>query len=191
MLADALTRTDVAIYLGIYASIVSTAAGLWALFTGIFRDRARITVKVNESYLVRSESGPVLVRREDTLETTKVTDGQANEVLAIVVRNRGRRPCRIENVAQIQPTGSKVFSDLANQIPFDLAPETSLTLLIGGKSGYRHGDIAPHSFYVVDGAGRVHPLRFRYGFHITFLLYGWAVRLYYARKRRRLRRARS
>jgi hypothetical protein len=57
MLADAVTRTDLAIYLGIYASVVSTAAGLWALFAGVLRDRARITVKANEAYLVSTAYG--------------------------------------------------------------------------------------------------------------------------------------
>jgi hypothetical protein len=179
------TTTDVAIYLGIYASIVSTAAGLWALFSGVFRDRARITINASESYLVKTVKGPMLVRGEDTLETVGATTEQATEVLSLVVRNRGRRACRIEAVAQMGRTGSTLFADLAGQVPFDLPPESSKTLVIGADGGYNHGDNEQRWFYVVDGAGRKHPLRERYGERIALMLGGWAIRLYI--KRRRLR----
>jgi hypothetical protein len=44
VLNAAITTTDVAIYLGIYAAVVSTSVGLWTLFAGVVRDRARISV---------------------------------------------------------------------------------------------------------------------------------------------------
>ena len=54
MLSDAITTTDLAIYLGIYASVISTAAGFWVLFSGVVRDRARIQVKAAEAFFLRS-----------------------------------------------------------------------------------------------------------------------------------------
>jgi hypothetical protein len=190
MLSDAVTRTDLAIYLGIYASVVSTAAGLWALFAGVFRDRARITVRANEAYLVSTPYGQMIVRGEDTLATMGVAKTQRTELLELVVRNRGRRPARIENVSKVRGlgVGRLVFGELARAVPFDLPAETSHTLTIGTAGDYSRGEHGRYGFYVVDGAGRVHPLRHRYAFRIAFVVYGWAVRLYFARKRRGLRR---
>jgi hypothetical protein len=189
MLADAVTTTDVAIYLGIYASVVSTAAGLWALFAGVVRDRARITVKAREAYLVNTPHGQMVVRGEDTLATMGVSKTQRIEVLELVVRNRGRRAARIENISKVRGlgVGRVIFGDLARAVPFDLPAETSRTLVLGAGGDYSRGEFGTFGFYVADGAGRVHPLRHRYTFRIAFVLYGWAIRLYFARKRRQLR----
>ncbi|OAI55459.1 hypothetical protein AYO48_03660 [Gaiella sp. SCGC AG-212-M14] len=183
MLADSISKADVAIYLGIYASVVSTAAGLWALFAGIFRDRARITVKTNEAYRVSTSKGPMIVKGEDTLATMGVQAGQATPILHVVVRNRGRRQARIENVSKMRWAGAWIFGELAGRIPFDLSPETSEGLVLGEdpELGRRWG------FYVVDGAGRVHPLRYRYLRRLTFILYRWAFVVYWERKRRGMR----
>jgi hypothetical protein len=193
VLADAVTTTDIAIYLGIYASIVSTAAGLWALFSGVFRDRARITIKAREAYLTDTPKGRMIVRGEDTLVTMGIAESQRREVLEIVIRNRGRREARIENISRVRVigVGSFLFGDLTSKVPFALAAETSRSLLIGEGGDYARGEVGTRGFYVVDGAGRVHPLRHRYAFRIAFVLYGWAVRLYFARKRRKLRQQRS
>ena len=193
MLADAVTTTDVAIYLGIYASVVSTAAALWALFAGVVRDRARITVKAREAYLVATPQGQLVVRGEDTLATMGVTRTQRIEILQLSIRNRGRRDARIETVSKVKTpgVGSLVFGDLATAVPFDLPAETSHPLLLGTRGDYRRGEYGTFGFYVVDGAGRIHPLRHRYMFRIAFVLYGWVLRLYFARKRRRLRQGRG
>jgi hypothetical protein len=187
MPVDEISRTDLAIYLGIYASIVSTAAGLWALFTGVFRDRARISLEAYEAYLVKTTKGPMIVKGYDTLETMGVQPTQRSEIFAIVVRNRGRRPARIETVSQMHGAKSFVFGDLAGQVPFDLPAETSRTVVLGGEGGYRHGEIRPHRFYAVDGAQRIHPLRNRYRQRISYGLYRWAIRRYFERKRRNAR----
>lgn len=187
MLMDTVSTTDVAIYLGIYASVVSTAAGLWALFSGVVRDRARITVEADEAYLVKTNKGPMIVKGEDTLETMGVKPSQRREVLEIVLRNRGRRDARIETVSQVRLAGGWVFGDLVGQVPCDLPAESSKTVVLGADGGYAHGQIRPRRFYAVDGAGRVHSLRERYRQRVAYVLYKWAIRRYFRRKRRRLR----
>ena len=190
MIADAITTTDLAIYLAIYASLVSTAAGTWALFSGVFRDRARITVRAAEAYLVNTTNGPMVIEGEDTLKTMGVQPHQRSPVLKIVVRNRGRRHAKIETVSKTrQGSGAFVFGDLAGQVPFDLPAESSKTLLLGATGGYEHGSISPKRFYAVDGADRVHPLRQRNRRRAAHVAYGWALKRYYARQRRMLREA--
>jgi hypothetical protein len=177
-----------AIYLGIYATVVSTAAGLWALFSGIVRDRARITVRAVEAYIVTSTQGQILVEGEDTLETMGVTPRQRIPVLKIVVRNRGRRDAQVENVSQTRRgTGGYVFGDLANQVPFDLPAEHSKTLVLGAQGGYQHGTIPTRRFYVVDGADRVHPLRQRYRRRAARIAYAWILERLTKRRRKALR----
>jgi hypothetical protein len=186
MLSAALTTTDLAIYLAIYASVVSTAAGLWALFAGVFRDRARVTVKADEAYLVQTMRGQMIIKGEDTLKTMGVT--QRRPILELYLRNRGRRPVRIDGVHQVSGSGGIVFADLTGQVPVDLPAETSKPLVLGSEGGYEHGSIRPRRFYAVDGAGRVHPLRERYRQRLAFVAYKWAVRAYFKRKRRRMRK---
>jgi hypothetical protein len=192
MFATAITTTDLAIYLGIYASVVSTAAGLWALFHGLFRDRARISVQVDETFLVDTDRGHLVIKTEDTLQTMGVKPDQRQEVLRIVVRNRGRRDAKIEGVGQATLRGANYFAALTNQVPFDLPAESSAQLLIRtqGNIHYAHGDIRTRRFYVEDGAGRKHPLRARWRLRFETVLYRWMLNVYWARKRRQMRRAR-
>jgi hypothetical protein len=189
IVARSVTTTDIAIYLGIYASIVSTAAGLWALFHGVFRDRARIYVKVQESYLANIKGGGHLViRGEDNLERFGIAPHRGRQVLAVLIRNKGRRDARAGAVAQARRWyGASFFGDLQGQVPCELPAESSTTLVLGRDGGYAHGDIKTGRFYVVDGAGRVHPLRERYRQRLRFLLWGWAFRLRFKRKRKQLR----
>jgi len=183
-------RPTFAIYLGIYASVVSTAAGTWVLFAGVFRDRARITVRATEAYLVKTTRGTMLVAGEDTLKTMGIQPRQREPVLELVVRNRGRRDAMIEAVSKTRRgNGAWAFGDLAGQVPFDLPAETSKTLILGADGGYQHGDISLKRFYAVDGAQRIHPLRQRNRRRVATVAYAWALKRYYARQRRQLREA--
>jgi hypothetical protein len=188
--AASITTTDLAIYLSIYASVVSTAAGLWALFHGMFRDRARISVYASEKFLVRTPQGHLLIRAEDTLQTMGVTPEQRKEVLHVGVRNRGRRDAKIESVGQFTWKGAALFADLAHKVPFDLPAESSHDLLIGAQGGYEHGQISTRRFFVEDGAQRKHPLRARWRVRVEMVLYREWLALYWALKRRKMRRER-
>lgn len=186
---NGITTSDVAIWLAIYASIVSTAAGLWALFSGVFRDRARISVRAADVYLVSTAKGTnLLVKAEDTLQMMGVGPHQRREVLRILVRNRGRRDAKIEALGRVTLTGSLMFADLSSELPFDLPAESSETLVVGtAAGGHSFGDVPLRRFYVEDGAGRVHPLRERWRLRLETVLYRWAVHLYWNRRRRQMR----
>jgi hypothetical protein len=167
----ALTTADIALYLSIYATVVATLVGLWTLFSGIVRDRARITVAATESYLVpvAGRRDPLLITGEDTLEIMGVTESQRRPVMAVRVRNRGRRDARITHVSQVERGGRHhVLADVFTQTPFDLAAERTQTVVLGKDGGYQHGDLALGGWYVVDDAGRQHPLRQRYRLRISY-----------------------
>lgn len=161
---DNFTRSDLAIYLGIYASVVGTITGLWALFHNIFRDRARVTVKAFEAYRVTVKNEPqwLIVRGEDTLKTMGITPAMRRPVIDIEVRNRGRRDVRIDDVARARLGGSWKFGDFRYQVPFDLPAERKQSVILGAEGAYQHGDIKLTRFFAVDGAGRIHPLRERW-----------------------------
>ena len=55
-----------------------------------------------------------------------------------------------------------VFGDFVKQVPFDLSPGHSQTVVHGWEGGHSHGDIPLRRFYVVEGAGRIHPWTARY-----------------------------
>lgn len=164
-LAAAVTKSDVAIWLGIYASIVATAAGLWALFTGIIRDRARITVHADDAYAVEGKRRRMIIRGDETLETLGIEPENRRPILVVAVRNRGRRSAHIDHVAQSQPLRAEradlLFHDFMDDVPFELQAESSHELYQGLRGGHEHGRNA-RRFFVVDGAGRTHPLRERY-----------------------------
>jgi hypothetical protein len=190
IIAASITTTDLAIYLGIYASVVSTAAGLWALFSGVFRDRARIQVKASEAYFVVTPKGQFVVTAEDTLQTMGVKPHQRREILRVVVRNRGRRPAKIEQAGQATLKGAMLFGDFSGQVPFELDAESSRTLVIGADGGYAHGEIRARRFFVEDGAGRKHPLRARWRLRLETVAYRWVLHLYWWHWRRKQRRER-
>lgn len=179
-----------ALYLGIYASVVSTATGLWALFHGIFRDRARVRVKAVEAHhvAVKGEPRPIIIRGWDTLLTMEITPTQRTPVLEIEVRNRGRRDVQIETVSKARLGGAWIFGDLLPQLPFDVPAERKHSVLLGQRGGYDHGSIKLGRFYVVDGAGRVHPLHERWRQRLEWpvtKLVAWYRRRRTAKKARR------
>jgi hypothetical protein len=58
--------------------------------------------------------------------------------------------------------GFNVFGDLLPHVPFLIPAERTFTLALGKDGGYAHGEIPLERLFVVDGAGRIHPLRERY-----------------------------
>jgi hypothetical protein len=161
------SKTDFAFWLGIYASAVASVTALWSLFRELWIERPRIDVTPEEAWLVRvkGQTRPLLVKGEATLKTMGVPQSACTDVLTVIVRNRGRRDAAIETVNQVIEEGRgrvNVFGDLLPQTPFLVPAERSSTLVMGQTGGYKHGSLRLKRFFVVDGAGRVHPLRERY-----------------------------
>ncbi len=154
-----------AFWLSLYASVVASVTALWALFRELWVDRPRIDVTPEEAWLVpvKGEARPLIVKGERTLRTMGVPATVRKPVLTVRVRNRGRRDATVDSVNQVIAGGGfNVFSDLLPQVPFATPAERSFTLAMGQDGGYTHGDVSLKRFFVVDGAGRVHPLRERY-----------------------------
>jgi hypothetical protein len=159
------SKTDVAFWLGLYASAVASATGLWALFRELWLERARIDVTPEDFWLVRvkGEARPMLVKGERTLGTMEIPKSATRDVLVVTVRNRGRRDATISRVTQMLPDGRvSVFGDFQSQVPFLIPAERSATILHGQDGGHTRGEIPLKRFYVIDGAGRIHPLAERY-----------------------------
>jgi hypothetical protein len=158
-----MSKSDFALWLGIYASFVASLTGLWTLLRELWLERARLDVIADERWLVRTQGGGhLVVRGDETLRTLGVPSGAKSPILQLTIRNRGRRDARIQSINQATRSGSVVFSDLLTETPFELPAERTRTVQIGTKGGYAHGEIPPRRFYVVDGVNRTHPLRERY-----------------------------
>lgn len=135
--------------LAIYASIIGTLDGAWTIYNGAIRDRPRIVVKA-----ARGEAVP--------------TDGSIRApIFLVTVSNRGRRPVNIEHIGRFDKLvrgTSIVTPDFMQQLAAKprLEESQSRTFVHGQMGGYEHGDLPESRWYVVDGAGRIHPLRERY-----------------------------
>jgi hypothetical protein len=166
------SKTDLALWLGIYAGAVASATGLWTLFRELWLDRARINVEAREGWLVvTSDGGKLIIRGEETLETMGIKPNQRLPILEIAVRNRGRRDAQILHVSQRRKGGGAyVYADAVFQVPFDIPAERTHLLALGKDGGYVHGDVPPRHFFVVDGANRIHPLRERYRHRLRRLI---------------------
>ncbi len=144
--------------LAVYAAIVATLNGAWALFHGVVRDRARIVVRVAEA-----EVHPI-----------------GTPILDITVSNRGRRAVSITQVAPIRSAvhGSHLISvDLMPQLsPHPrLGEGESASFHHGLNGGYTPGDLPLTRWFVRDGAGRIHPLSERYRQRIERIVF-WPFR---------------
>jgi hypothetical protein len=169
------SKTDVAFWLGLYASAIASATGLWSLFRELWVERARLDVTPEEAWLVRVRGGerPLIVRGDQTLQRMGVPESARTPVLIVTVRNRGRRDATVASVNQMIPGGRgriNVFGDLLPQLPFPIPAERSANLVMGKDGGYAHGDVALERFYLVDGADRIHPLRERYRQRVSRVL---------------------
>jgi hypothetical protein len=142
--ADGLQTRDLAIY----AAIVGTLSGLWNLYAGIFRDRARVVLRVADATAI-VPGAPEMDR----------------PVFWVTVSNRGRRAVQVTAVAYLDSarTGvSQLSMDIVKQMPKRLEEGESCTLVHGDQGGYTKGSLPLRRWYAIDGAGRKHPLRERY-----------------------------
>lgn len=136
--------------LAIYAAIVATADVLWSVFQGLFRDRARVVVRVAEAEAITPGSN------------------QRQPMLMVGVSNRGRRPVYITHVGRVADVlrgAHELSADIQQhqlQQPKKLEESQGHTFGHGHMGGYQHGDMPIKRWYVTDGAGRMHPLRERY-----------------------------
>jgi len=152
--------TNVALALGIYATLLSTLVALVTLYGELF---ARIDVIAQEAYLVPRTSGaPLIVRGDDALQALGAQDSARSEIVSIAIRNRGRRPAQILQVSVPGTHGFHVIDDLFERFPLVVEPGTTRTLTLGDQAPYRHGELNVARFFVSDGAGRIHPLRERW-----------------------------
>lgn len=158
--------------LAVYAALVASADALWTIYRGVVLDRARIVVRPAR---YGAHGGP----------------GPPQELFGITVSNRGRRAVTVESIAQMTSSVNGV-----SIVTYDLMQQTaqkprleesqSKTFQHGLQGGYSHGDISTTRWYVVDGAGRIHPLRERYRQRIERLTFWPVRRVTRWRKRRRV-----
>jgi hypothetical protein len=134
--------------LAIYASIIGTLDGAWAVYSGVIRDRPRIVVQV-----YRAEAVPT------------GGFGPRQPMFMVKVANRGRRAVTITHAAYTSNAirGTQMYSvDLMQQLakPRRLDESESMTLIHGQHGG--RTDLPTKRWFVQDGALRIHPLRERY-----------------------------
>jgi hypothetical protein len=149
--------------LAIYASIIATLDGAWMLYHGVVRDRPRIVVRA-----YRGEAVPTI--GPDTRQP----------LFMVTVSNRGRRAVNIDSIARLDKLirgTSIVTTDFMEQLAAKprLEESQSKTFVHGQRGGYQHGDLPTSRWYVVDGAGRIHPLRERYRQRALALIF-WPIR---------------
>lgn len=142
--------------LALYGAIVGTIGGAWTLYTSILLDRARIRVKAVEGQaMTPTSSSPVAAPHMP--------------VLMVRVSNRGRRGASIQTVGRVinmrLAHGQHAMSqDIAQQLtsPLRLGEAEGHTFVHGQMGGYQFGGLPTTRWYVVDGGGRIHPLRERW-----------------------------
>jgi hypothetical protein len=55
------SKSDLALWLGIYASAVASATGLWSLFRELWLERARLSVIPRQAWIVQTTAGRPLM----------------------------------------------------------------------------------------------------------------------------------
>lgn len=162
--------------LALYAAILGTLNGAWALYVSVIRDRPRIVVRA-----ARAEAVPT------------GASGHRYPIFWVTVANRGRRAVSIDSIARTATAvrGTSIVTvDLMEQTQTKprLEESQSRTFVHGQRGGYQHGDLPTSRWYVTDGAGRVHPLRERYRQRLESLIFWPVRRLLNPRNRRRRNR---
>ena len=158
------TLTTLAFALGLYATAVSTLVALVTLYGELF---VRVDVIPREAYLVPVRGGsPIIVVGDDALEAIGAAGAPHSEIATVAIRNRGRRAVQIRVVSKANPGGGfYTLDELLPALPLIIEPGHSRELTIGspGAHPYHHGDLgAMKRFFVVDGAGRIYPVRERW-----------------------------
>jgi hypothetical protein len=111
------SKTDVAFWLGLYASLVASLTALWALFRELWVDRPRILVRPAEAWLVKltDVDKHLIVQGRTSTEGREQVEKMGDnvvaktEILVVNLRNRGRRDATIEHVLQRFPRREQRF----------------------------------------------------------------------------------
>lgn len=147
--------------LALYAAIVGTANGAWALYNGVVRDRPRIVVKAVRGEALAAGANP-------------------QPIFMVSVSNRGRRPVQVSHISYVSDA-LRGYHMISQDIALQLTPRPQLgesesqTFVHGQNGGYTHGNLPTSRWHVTDGAGRTHPLRERYRQRIERILL-WPLR---------------
>lgn len=164
--------------LAVYASIVATLDGAWALYHGVIRDRPRIVVRA-----YRAEAVPT------------IGPAARQPLFMVSVSNRGRRAVNVDSISRLEKLvrGTSIMTvDFIEQLAAKprLEESQSKTFVHGQRGGYKHGDLLTTRWYVVDGALRIHPLRERYRQRALAFIF-WPLRWILNRLEERAARARQ
>ena len=148
-----------------YAAVVATLNVAWLVFHQAFMDRARIRLAVAEAELFAPGSGM-----------------PARPIIGFSVYNRGRRAAYIASVERMSEPKTNTrqkSADIMRQIvqPVRLDEGQSMSITHGADGGYKPGDLPMSRWFVMDGAGRIHPLRERYRQRVeAVVLWPWRWR---------------
>jgi hypothetical protein len=179
-MAAAFTTTYLALYLGLYATAVSTAVGLLTLYGELFQRvsviaREGFQVLFSETYSKATGRGSFVAASEEALEAMDAKPEDAYPVITVAIRNRGRLPVQIQTIGRAHWVKRDLFPDLLLQVPFEVDGGHTRSLTVNLPEDYARGTESLRRFFAVDGAGRVHPLRERWRQRIENLLYRRAV----------------
>jgi hypothetical protein len=179
----AYSAEQVALWLGLYATVVSTATGLLALYGEVFQ---RVRVGSTEDFVIPASRGRTLKVARDYADEIGVPEHARRPVLSIRVINRGRQPVQVRSVMQARwfRLQRSVFDEPMDAGPAVVEPGRFHDFTIGMHHDYAHGH-SLRRIYVVDGADRVHPLRERWLQRVESVTWRWiAVRVSRRRRRR-------
>ena len=154
--------------LAVYAAIVGTLSGAWTLYASIVLDRARIRVSAYEG---------------QAITPTTMSPGGASRtpVLMVSASNRGRRGASIQTVCRVldmkRVVRMELSSDITKQLtkPVRLGEGEGHTFVHGAGGGHVLGGMSTRRWFVVDGGGRIHPLRERWRQRMERVIY-WPIR---------------
>lgn len=159
MLAD-LTNSP-AFWLGVYSTVVSTAVALLTLYGEVF---LRIQVFARLAFF-GSDGGPAVHERAEDFPDT---GQQLVPVYRVLVRNRGRQGVTIAEVWQAQALRPHRRFAFAYPISPFANPGHTLSLPMVRQADETE---KPRRFFVVDAAGRVHPLKERWRMRFEDLVF--------------------
>jgi hypothetical protein len=147
---------SVALWLGVYSTVVSTAVALLTLYAEVF---LRVSV-VTRSGFYGSHQGPAFHERGDEFPATGQT---LQPVFGVHVRNRSRQSVYVASVHQARafaPHRMLEWVAYPHNGPDYVSPNTTVMFIVGGA--WTPENTRPRRFFVVDGVGIVHPLRERW-----------------------------
>jgi hypothetical protein len=160
---------SVALWLGVYSTVVSTAVALLTLYAEVF---LRVKI-VPRSGFYGSDAGPAFYERRDDFPATGQTP---KPVFGVHVSNRGRQAVYVASVHQARATEPhRALAWVAHPYsgPDYVAPNSSLRFIVGGD--LTPENTRPRRFFIVDGVGIVHPLRERWRMRVEGLLFRRAL----------------